>query len=287
MDHNMADEIKILCVDDEKNVLRSLERLFMDEDYHIFTAKTGEAGLAILEEEADIQLILSDYRMPGMDGIDFLKQANERRPATIRIVLSGYADTASVVGAINEGQIYRFIPKPWNDEELLLTIKKALEVYFLRQKNEGLANRLMKANNSLTRLNEGLEKLVEARTAELVFQNNAMRFSHNVIDALPVATIGLELGGLIVLGNKLSEHLFQQKGNVAGINYEQLFNEELKSFFNKVRATGKTDKVLSIANNTYRVKGVKIQTDQDQEGVIMTFIPIEDIIPKIETGVTS
>ncbi|NOX26376.1 MAG: response regulator [Deltaproteobacteria bacterium] len=182
----MADAIKILCVDDEKNVLRSLQRLFMDEDYHIFTANNGEEGLAILAREADIQLIISDYRMPGMDGVEFLQIANERRPATIRIVLSGYADTASVVAAINDGQIYKFIPKPWNDEDLLLTVKKALEVYFLRRKNEDLATRLMAANDELMRLNTGLEEEISKRTAELVFQNNAMHFAQNVMNALPV-----------------------------------------------------------------------------------------------------
>ncbi|MBU4151546.1 MAG: response regulator, partial [Proteobacteria bacterium] len=138
--------VKILCVDDEKNVLRALQRLFMDEDYEILTASNGAEALELLtEQQKSVQLVISDYRMPGMDGVEFLKQVNERWPATIRIVLSGYADTASVGDAINEGQIYKFIPKPWNDEELKSTISKALEVYFLRLKNERLSDELMEA----------------------------------------------------------------------------------------------------------------------------------------------
>ena len=270
----MEEEIKILCVDDEKNVLRSLQRLFMDEDYQIFTATTGEEGLTILADEPDIQLIISDYRMPGMDGIEFLKLANERRPATIRIVLSGYADTASVVAAINDGQIYKFIPKPWNDEELLLTIQKALEVFFLRKKNEDLATRLMASNDKLTTLNEGLEEEIKKRTADLIFQNNAMRFVHNVMYALPVAVIGLAPDGLIVMDNKLSKDLFADATrNLAGSDSAQIFSPELRNFLAKVRETGQEENLLNIANGSYTVKGVKILTEQKQEGVIMAFIP--------------
>lgn len=272
----MTEEIKILCVDDEKNVLRSLERLFMDEEYQILTAETGEEGLAILEDEPDIQLIISDYRMPGMDGVEFLKIANERRPATIRIVLSGYADTASVVAAINDGQIYKFIPKPWNDEELLLTIKKSLEVYFLRKQNEDLATRLMVANDELTRVNAGLEDEIDKRTAELVFKNNAMRFAHNVMHALPVAVIGLEPGGLIVLGNKLSEELFSEATKtLVGSDSAQIFTPELKKILAGVRENNNFDMPLSFAGKSYMVKGIKITTKQEQEGIIMAFLPVE------------
>ncbi len=282
----MANEIKILCVDDEKNVLRSLQRLFMDEDYQIFTANTGEDGLTILEKEMDIQLILSDYRMPGMDGIEFLKLANEYRPATIRMVLSGYADTASVVAAINDGQIYKFIPKPWNDEELLLTIKKALEVYFLRKKNEDLTTQLIATNNELTILNEGLEEIIDKRTADIIFQNSAMHFVHNVMDALPVAVIGLDPDGLIVLGNKLSIDIFSRDNNtLVGLYSAQVFTPELNNFLNEIMEIRRpNDALLSIAGKNYTAKGVKILTDQDQEGVVMAFIPVKDTMPKANIG---
>ncbi|MCK5341243.1 MAG: response regulator, partial [Desulfobulbaceae bacterium] len=202
---SMDEQIKILCVDDENNVLRALKRLFMDDDYEIFTAESGSEGIEVLEKEEGIQLIISDYRMPGMDGVEFLRQAHEGWPETIRIVLSGYADTAVVVAAINEGRIYEFIPKPWNDDDLRVTIKKALEVFFLRRKNENLSDKLMASNEELTELNNNLEEEVAKRTADLLFQNKAMQFAHNVMDALPAAVIGLDPDGLIVLSNALSE----------------------------------------------------------------------------------
>ncbi len=107
----MSEEIKILCVDDEKNVLKALRRLFMDEDnYEILVAESGEHGLAMLAEEEGIRMVISDYRMPEMNGVEFLRQVYEKDPDTIRIVLSGYADTASVVEAINQARFINLFP---------------------------------------------------------------------------------------------------------------------------------------------------------------------------------
>ena len=125
-------QIKILCVDDERNVLRALERIFLDDDYEIILAGSGDEGLKIMEEEGPFQVVVSDYRMPVMNGVEFLKAVYERWPETVRIVLSGYADAGAIVAAINEGHIYRFIPKPWNDDELRVTIQNCLERYRMR-----------------------------------------------------------------------------------------------------------------------------------------------------------
>ncbi|NJD91135.1 MAG: response regulator [Geobacter sp.] len=138
----MAENIKLLCVDDERNVLRALERIFMDDDYEILTAISGEDGLAVLAENSDVQVVISDFRMPGMNGVEFLRQVCEKYPDTVRIVLSGYADTGAVVSAINEGQIYKFVSKPWSDEELRQTVAKAVEAFSLHRQNRALAAEL-------------------------------------------------------------------------------------------------------------------------------------------------
>ncbi len=143
----MAEHVTILCVDDEANVLKSLKRLFLDEDYEILTAESGKEGLVLLEQRQPVQVLISDYRMPAMDGVAFFKQVHERWPDTVRIVLSGYADTAVVVAAINEGQIYKFIPKPWNDDELKVAIAQALEWYFLVKAKNELNEQLRQAND--------------------------------------------------------------------------------------------------------------------------------------------
>jgi len=193
----MDEPVKILCVDDELNVLKALTRLFMDEDYEIFTAPSGVEGLAVLAEHWDIQVVISDYRMPDMNGVDFLKAVYEGWPHTIRIVLSGYADTASVVAAINEGQIYKFIGKPWDDEALKATIAQAIEYYGLEKKNQELTRKLQDSNAELQMHNEALEKLVVDRTAELVYQNQMLQQGQQILDNLPEAAVGIDGSGLL------------------------------------------------------------------------------------------
>jgi two-component system NtrC family sensor kinase len=152
----MGESIKLLCVDDERNVLRALERIFMDDDYEILTAGSGDEGLALFAENPDIQVVLSDYRMPGMNGVEFLRQVCEKYPDTVRIVLSGYADTSAVVAAINEGQIYKFVSKPWSDEELRQTVAKAVESFALHRQNEVLVKELAALRQELAELKQRL-----------------------------------------------------------------------------------------------------------------------------------
>ena len=116
----------VLFVDDEESILNTLIRLFRKEDYEIFTATSGMEGLKIAEEN-DISLIISDHRMPGMTGVDFLCQVKDIVPDAIRIMLTGYADLEASIAAINKGEVHRFLTKPWNDEVLLVTVKQSLE----------------------------------------------------------------------------------------------------------------------------------------------------------------
>lgn len=172
---NFEMPVKILCVDDERNVLRSLERIFLDDDYEIVTAGSGDEGLEIMSEAGDsFQVVVSDYRMPVMNGVEFLKAVYERWPDTVRIVLSGYADAGAIVAAINEGHIYKFIPKPWNDEELRVTIQNCLERYFLLKKNRELFD-------ELARTNQALEQKVLERTEALELRNKALEFSQTML----------------------------------------------------------------------------------------------------------
>lgn len=272
MDH---EPVKILCVDDEKNVLRALERLFMDDEYEILIATNGPEALEVLaDQHGSVQLVISDYRMPGMDGVDFLRQVNERWPATIRIVLSGYADTASVVDAINEGQIYRFIPKPWNDEELRSTIAKALEVYFLRQKNERLSDELMDAYLRVEGINSNLEDEVRSRTEALTFQNTVMQFAHQVMDSLPVAVIGCDTSGLIVLANRLANRLFAKgRATLAGMDSGAILPQEITALLSGMEESDIPPLSLVVEGKAYRILASKLVTDRQQEGMIVVAVP--------------
>ncbi len=267
----MADEIKILCVDDERNVLKALRRVFMDEDYEFFSAESGAEGLGVLEEEPDIQVVISDYRMPGMDGVDFLRRVRERWPETVRIVLSGFADTASVVAAINEGQIYRFIPKPWNDEELKEIIAKALDTFFLRRRNEELTEQLRHSNEELQSLNENLELLVAKRTGELEFQNQVLQRSQFILDVLPVGVMGIDDSGMIVLCNQEVVHLLQSDHSSppVGMEASDELPAEVLEFIAHLRASGKGGREIVHRGTALRLKGAALKGSAGNEGVVL------------------
>lgn len=118
---------KVLCVDDETANLRLLERLFRGS-YEVMTASSAKEGLDLLSVH-DFALIISDQRMPGITGIDFLKQAAEMRRQTVRIMLTGYTDASTLVEAINSGVVYKYVTKPWVNDDLLATVKRALQHY--------------------------------------------------------------------------------------------------------------------------------------------------------------
>src|SRR5690606_11173906 len=119
----------VLLVDDEENILSSVRRVLRNERYRLIAATSGAMALELLEQH-EIDLIVSDARMPGIDGATLLAQVQQRWPECLRILLTGYADITTTIKAINQGQIYRYISKPWDDDELRLIIRQALAFQF-------------------------------------------------------------------------------------------------------------------------------------------------------------
>lgn len=138
MSVNADPQAVLLCVDDEPSILSALRRLFRPCGYRVLLAESGAAALALLEGDK-VDLVISDMRMPVMDGAQFLEQVRLRQPQAVRILLTGYADIASTIAAINEAQIARFIAKPWHDHELLCTIQQLLQIQALNLENIRLA----------------------------------------------------------------------------------------------------------------------------------------------------
>ena len=159
MDEPLATKSAVLLVDDEESILNSLRRLLRGQPYEVVLATSGAQALEIMATRP-IDLVMSDARMPGMDGATLLAEVHRLYPATSRILLTGYADLTTIIKAINDGQIHRYIGKPWNDEELQLVLQQTLE----HQRLERLAR---DQTEQLKLLNATLEKRVAARTAEL------------------------------------------------------------------------------------------------------------------------
>ena len=127
----------ILLVDDEEFVITALRRALLDEPYEISAATSGEEGLQLMGERR-FKLVISDERMPGMDGAEFLAKVKGKYPDTVRILLTGHASIESTMKAVNSGEIYRFFTKPWNDLELLLAIRSAIEKFDLETERRRL-----------------------------------------------------------------------------------------------------------------------------------------------------
>jgi two-component system NtrC family sensor kinase len=222
----MGEPIRILCIDDEQNVLRSLKRLFLDDPYEVLTAPSGAEGLLILAQSGTVPVVISDYRMPGMNGVEFLSEVRKRWPETVRIVLSGYADTGAIVSAINEGQIYRFVAKPWNDDELRVTVANALERYDLGRKNLELTEELRRKNDELTALNRDLERRVVERTEALTTQNRLLTESLGILDNLPMAIVGMDPQGTVFQCNRKGMVCFGSRiGPVIGANRRDVLTD--------------------------------------------------------------
>ncbi|VAV83468.1 hypothetical protein MNBD_DELTA01-1411 [hydrothermal vent metagenome] len=156
----------ILFVDDEENILKSLSRLFRRADDHVMTATSGKEALELFLDN-DITLVVSDYRMPEMDGVEFLSKVKELSPNTVRFMLTGYADKAATIAAINSGEVARYVTKPWNDEELKAMIGEAMDHHDLRMENKRLDLLTRKQNAELTELNHGLEEKVRDKTKKI------------------------------------------------------------------------------------------------------------------------
>ncbi len=146
-------ERTILIVDDEENILKAIQRTLRKENYNIFTATGGEEGLKLLDMR-EFDLVISDQHMPGMDGVTFLQKVKAEQPQTLTIMLTGAKEIQVAMQAINDAGVYKFILKPWDDDDLKITIRRALESLDLVRERDALRERV----NSRDTLLQSLEK---------------------------------------------------------------------------------------------------------------------------------
>jgi len=217
---NDRKQATILCVDDEEHIVNSLKRVLRRED-KVLTATSGEAALEILKRE-DVDLLITDMRMPGMTGADLLAEVSRLKLDPARILLTGYTDDELLKNAINEGGLDRYLRKPWGNEELISAVRQELDRRALRLENRALTVELAQKNEALLKLNEGLEETVQERTGELVSANQKLeksltdlRESHRATARIFYNLLSLSehLGGdQAILTGKLSALIAQQLG---------------------------------------------------------------------------
>jgi response regulator RpfG family c-di-GMP phosphodiesterase len=195
----------VLCVDDEPNILSALKRSLRSASLKVLTAGGGEEALALMAG-APVDLLISDMRMPGMDGAQLLEQVSTRWPQTIRILLTGYADMNAAIAAINRGRIFRYLNKPWDDEELRSSVDQGLELLALTREKERLEALTLVQNDQLRDANALLEQRVDERTRELFRANEQLEFTHEKLKRTYLTSIKVFSGLMELRGGRIAGH---------------------------------------------------------------------------------
>ncbi len=188
----------VLCVDDEPNILAALRRVLRGARHAVLTAAGGAQALALLEREP-VDVVISDMRMPGLDGAQLLETVARRWPQVVRLMLTGHADMPSTLAAINRGQVFRYLQKPWNEVELVGAVEQGLERLALQRETQRLQALTRQRNEELQALNAELEARVAARTAALQEAADRLRRSH--LKAIKVFSNLLELRAPALAGH--------------------------------------------------------------------------------------
>lgn len=271
----------VLCVDDEQNILSALKRLLRKEPYRLLTAGSGPQGLTMMDEN-EVHVVVSDQRMPGMNGTEFLKEVKTNHPDVLRIILTGYTEVDSITAAINEGSVYKFFLKPWNDHNLKLEIRQAVEQYALMETNKQLHETVIAQNDELKQINERLEETVAERTQFLEVQNQALQISHAVLNDLPLPIVGVSREMIIALVNKAARALAvaDQPLNV-GERVSTYFGDGIEASLERVCNSVESGCIAAqgVGGTPFRLETIPLSGRFKGKGVIVTIK--EDVVCEV------
>lgn len=266
----------LLCIDDEPNILSALKRLLRKENFRLLTANSGKAGLQILAENK-VHVVVSDQRMPEMSGTEFLREVKAAYPDIIRIILTGYTDVDSISEAINEGHLYKFFLKPWNDHNLKLEIRQALEQYDLLQDNKRLHDQVFQKNEELKKVNENLEQIILERTQSLEFQNRALQISHAILDDIPLPILGISSEMMVVMANKAArQNMGHERQIEVGDSVVDCFDETVEAGLLRCLGNLKKGRISARCKDgqTLDLDLIPLTGRYRGQGIIMTVGPV-------------
>jgi CheY-like chemotaxis protein len=259
----------LLLVDDEENILAALKRTLRRDGYHIVTATDAAEGLQRLTEH-DVDVIVSDQRMPGMTGVEFLRRAKDLYPHTVRLVLSGYTELQSIIDAVNEGAIYKFLTKPWDDERLRAHVAEAFRQKSMADENRRLSQQVESANADLAGLNARLAHLLAQQRQHADLLQVQASHSRDLIDELPAAVLGVDPDGVVAMANRSAEALWPDGGALLG-----RAAAELLPAWNPDREAGCSAE-LTIAGRGYRMVSRPMNGSAGARGSLLLFLPADD-----------
>ena len=199
----------LMLVDDEPNIVASLKRLFRRDGYRLLGAHSGTEALEVLARE-EVDVILSDQRMPGMTGVDFLRRAKALHPHTVRMTLSGFTDLQSIIDAVNEGAVYKFLTKPWDDERLRGHVAQAFAHKEMADENRRLEQAVASAHQEQAGLNQRLEQLLEQQRHQSQLMELSASSLHDMVDTLPAAVMAFDPEGSLAFLNQRAAALLPE-----------------------------------------------------------------------------
>jgi CheY-like chemotaxis protein len=257
----------LLLVDDEGSILASLRRLLRVDGYRILEAGSGEEGLRLLAEN-QVSVIMSDQRMPNMTGVEFLRQAKRLYPETIRIVLSGYTELQSITDAINEGAIYKFLTKPWDDDLLREQVAEAFRHKDMADENLRLSLRISEANHELAEVNRRLRSVLDAQQAQIQRHQTRLEVAGVVLACIPIPVVGIDVDGMVAFVNNRADEVIAPAGTLLGNMVDDVLPEALR-----VPASASVHTVI-FDQVPYQVLCNAMATDKGSLGMVLTLLPM-------------
>ena len=252
----------LLLLDDEPNILRSLRRVFRAHAYTVHAANTPDEAFEMLARYP-VGVVMSDQRMPLMRGTDFLARVKQLYPDTVRIVLSGYTELQSITEAINEGAIYKFLTKPWNDNNLAEEIEQAFQQYEMVAESHMLQQRLRESNRQL-------ESRLQQNEVRLQREEVALDVSHSALGVVPVPILGIDLSGMIAISNTAADELLGGGMSVVGEHVSDVLPPELAGPLETGLWAG--EQVVRIGDMVYQVRCNDLGANSRGTGTVITLL---------------
>lgn len=256
----------ILLVDDEISVIKALQRLFRKEGYEILTASNGQEALEQLKTmKKRVSLIISDQRMPGMTGVQFLEASKKILPKTIRFLLTGYADINAVIDAINKGGIHRYLIKPWQDNDLIQQVRDGLEQYELILENKRLLVLVNKRNKELNALNRQLEQKVEERSKEIIKKNKEIESSfYNTVRAF-ASLLEIHAPALAGHGTRVALQS-REMGQLLDLSEKEITHIEIAALLHDIGKLGFPQHLMDYRENKWTLEERALYEKHPEEG---------------------
>lgn len=271
-------ERTLLLVDDEPNILAALKRQMRGAGCRILTAPGGQEGLALLEREP-VDVIVSDQRMPGMTGVEFLRAVKLSHPDTVRMVLSGFTELQSVTDAVNEGAIYKFLTKPWDDTQLRAHIEEAFRHKEMGDENRRLGLELRSANLELASANRQLEDVLEQQREQIRRDGISLDIVREALQRVPLPILALDEDRQVAYANVAARRLFGGGAELLGSAAEDVMPELLADL--EVALAGRP-LTARLGGQAYEVSAHHMGRGTRSRGTLLSFSPTLSPSPPLE-----